>query len=294
MSNINRNQALLMIPAIIDGEVSESERAVFFDFIKNHPDIEEEYQSALYVKEQLRKNLKRHSCPEHLKNNVLRTIEELKQKENQLDQELHSVKRKQENTTIWHHIGTAMRYVSAAAVILIITLLTLQLLDKTDHINQSQFTETVMIEQAAAGHFLSAGGALPTLDFSTSSIIEAKQYLQDHHGMSAHIPEIEGATFMGMAVGPFTGEYNTPVLAYTQEEISENIYLFVFDMNQVNSLQNIIRHTEAAEHCKSPKDYFVAEIENHHVVSWLWDDYWYSAVSNHNGDDLASLVKPLN
>jgi len=289
---MNRNKALLLIPAIIDGEASESERAAFFNFIENHPDIEEEYQSALYVKQQLKKNLKRHSCPDHLKKNVLSKIEELKRSEQQIDREVGRYTNESSGNVIWHYVGTAMRYASAAAVILFITLLTLELLNRTDH--NTQYADAVMIEQAAAGHFQTAGGQLPTLDFSTSSISEAKKYLLDHHGMTAEIPEIEGATFMGMAVGPFTGDYTTPVLAYTQKEISENIYLFVFDMNHVDTLQNVIRHTEAAEHCKSPKDYFVAEVDSHHVVSWLWDNYWYSAVSNHNGDDLASLVKPLN
>jgi len=292
MCDMNRNQALLLIPSIIDGEVSESERTAFFDFIENHPDIENEYKSALYVKQQLKKNLKRHSCPEHLKENVLKTIENLKRNDQQIDRELGESKNNSGGNSFWYYAGPAVRYASAAAVILFITLLTIQLLNKTDH--GSQYKNTVMIEQAAAGHFLSAGGELPSLDFSTSSISDAKKYLQEHYGMTAEIPEIEGATFMGMAVGPFTGDYTTPVLAYTQEEISENIYLFIFDMNQVESLQNIIRHNGAAEHCKSPKDYFVAEVDSHHVVSWLWDDYWYSAVSNHNGDDLASLVKPLN
>jgi hypothetical protein len=289
---MNRKQALLLIASIIDGEASESERAAFFDFIKNHPDIEEEYESALYVKQQLRKNLKRYTCPDHVKANVLNTIDELKANEQKIDRELNDSSSKPAGNIFWHYAGTAMRYASAAAVILFITLLTLQLLDRTDH--NTQFAETVMIEQAAAGHFLSAGGQLPTLDYNTSSIHDAKEYLRDHYGMNAEIPEIEGATFMGMAVGPFTGDYSTPVLAYTQEEISENIYLFVFDMNQVESIKNVVRHTKAAEHCKSPKDYFVAEVDDHHVVSWLWDNYWYSAVSNHNGDDLASLVKPLN
>jgi len=292
MSDMNRNQALLLIPAIIDGEASESERAAFFDFIENHPDIEDEYESALYVKQQLKKNLKRHSCPDHLRENVLNTIADLKRNDQQIDRELGESTNNSNRNIFWYYAGPAARYASAAAVILFITLLTLQLLNRTDH--GSQYNNTVMIEQAAAGHFLSAGGELPALDFSTSSINEAKKYLREHHGMSAEIPEIDGAIFVGMAVGPFIEDYSTPVLAYTQEEISENIYLFVFDMNQVESLQNIIRHAEAVEHCKTPKDYFVAEVDNHHVVSWLWDNYWYSAVSNHNGDDLASLVKPLN
>jgi hypothetical protein len=292
MLSMNRNQALLLIPAIIDGEANESERAAFFDFIEKHPDIEEEYENALYVKQQLKKNLKRYSCPDHLKENVLSTIEELKKHELKIDRELSKSAEKSTGNLFWHYTGITLRYVSAAAVILFITLLTLQLLNSTDH--TTQYSNTVMIEQAAAGHFLSAGGQLPSLDYTTTSINEARQYLRDHYGMLADIPEIEGATFLGIAVGPFTGDFNTPVFAYTQEEISENIYLFVFDIAQVNSLQNVVRHSEAVEHCKSPKDYFVAEVENHHVVSWQWDNYWYSAVSNHNGDDLASLVKPLN
>lgn len=292
MNIMNRNQALLLIPAIVDGEASESERVAFFDFIEEHPDIGIEYKSTLHVKQQLKKNLKRYPCPDHLKKNALNTLKDLQKNDKRVGQELRDNRKRDDNKVFWHYTGTAMRYASAAAVILLITLLTLKLLNKTDY--NTQQADTVMIEQAAAGHFLSAGGELPTLDFSTPSITEAKEYLQEHHGMSAEIPVIEGATFMGMAVGPFTGDYTTPVLAYSQEEISENIYLFVFDMNQVESLNNVIRHNEAAEHCKTSKDYYVAKVDNHHVVSWLWDNYWYSAVSNHNGDDLASLVKPLN
>lgn len=292
MSTLNRKQALLLIPSIIDGEASESEYEAFFEFIKHHPEIREEYESARYVKQQLKKNLKRYSCPDHLREQILTRITELKNKDESSGTEKHPSQSKPAGNILFHYAGTAMRYASAAAVILFITLLTLELLNRTDH--GAQYTNTVMIEQAAAGHFLSADGKLPPLDFSTSSITEAKEYLRSHYGMNAEIPVIESATFMGMAVGPFTGNYSTPVLAYTQEEISENIYLFVFDMNRVKSSQAVSRHSEAVEHCKSPKDYFVAEVNNHHVVSWLWNNYWYSAVSNHNGDDLASLVKPLN
>jgi hypothetical protein len=34
----------------------------------------------------------------------------------------------------------------------------------------------------------------------------------------------------------------------------------------------------------------VADIQGKHVVSWQWQDTWYTAVSNHSGDVIAAML----
>jgi len=66
------------------------------------------------------------------------------------------------------------------------------------------------------------------------------------------------------------------------------------NFNELYETTDIRREEKAAESCTTQTDYFVNDINGTHVVSWKWDDNWYSAVSNHNGHDLAALVTPLN
>lgn len=289
---MDRKKAYLMIPEVVDGEVSENEKAAFLDFIRHHPDIKEEYENAIYVKKLLSKKLKRIEAPEHLRLKIKRQIKEFDNKNLTTDQELDSRNQLNRQEPLPKYSGTVFRIFSAVAVVLIISLITVQLLNRTDH--GYEYSDMLMVEQAAVEHFGSFSESLLTNIFSSNEISEAQNYLVKQHNFDATIPKITGTEFNGVVLANISSNFSTPVLEYVHEDSGEKIYLFVFDIDSINNSRSVYRHDEAVKHCITKKDYYVAEIDQHHVVSWVWDKYWYSAVSNHNGHDLAALVEPLN
>jgi len=108
------------------------------------------------------------------------------------------------------------------------------------------------------------------------------------------IPHLKGTEFAGLIMADFHSGMQAPLLKYTQSDIGESIYIFAFNLDQLESFDQMKREENAVKSCTTQTDYFVNNIDGTHVVSWLWDDNWYSAVSNHNGHDLAALVEPLN
>lgn len=299
MKSLNRKQAQLLLPAIVDGEASEEERKAFFDFIGHHPDIQREYEQSVHIKHLLKHKLQRKKAPDHLKSNIMLVLDSLPtsepektSKEIEFDVRKKTDSRPEPNIPARKDPGTTIRYISAAAIILFITLVTLQILDQTTR--APSVFDAMIVENVAAQHFIAASlNTLQTL-IDTHSPTEAEQYLSEQHGMTITVPEINGAVLSAITSAAFVNNYEVPLLTYEQPEIGEVIYIFVLDVDDISEHNELMRHHKAKQNCKQPYDYYVAEIEDHHVVSWLWDNNWYTAVSNHNGYDLASLIGPLN
>ena len=285
MKELTKKEARWVLPAVVDNEASEEDRSAFFAFIKNDSQLAKEYEVAIQIKEAFVTRNIRIKAPDHLRKAVLESIEKL-QKETGVTQSdsRSNIKRIRSNRVL--------RYLTAAAVLLFISLVTLQLLDLSTGAASDSYD--IIVENMAAEHFINSGGKLIEPHFSTNITHEAEVYLRDHFGMEITIPTITGAEFAGIVMAEFVDDFQTPLLEYSQHNIGETIYLFAFDMDQVHQHKTLLRHGDAAAACIKPEDFYVAEINGHHVVSWLWDNTWYSAISNHNGYDLASLVEPLN
>jgi len=285
MKELTKKEARWVLPAIVDNEASEEECSAFFAFIENDSEIEKEYKDALLIKQALATGKVRVKAPDHLRKAVLESIEKLKEETGATQSDSRSnIKPLRSNNVL--------RYLTAAAVLLFISLVTLQLLDLSTGTTSDSFD--IIVENMAAEHFINSGGQLIEPHFSTNVTHEAEVYLRDHFGMEITIPTIIGAEFAGIVMAEFVDDFQTPLLEYSQHSIGETIYLFAFDMDQVHQHKTLLRHGDAVAACLNPEDFYVAEINDHHVVSWLWDNTWYSAISNHNGYDLASLVEPLN
>lgn len=289
MKDLTKQEARWILSAVVDNEATDEERVAFFNFIKNDPEVEKEYHDAVLIKRALSTSKIQKKAPDHLRKSILATIENLK-----LDSETGI----EDSNSMITPIQTApqstkwLRYLSAAAAVMLISLVTLQILDRSTGTTPDSYD--VIVENMAAEHFIKSGGQLIEPHFSTNQPKEAEAYLLDHFGIQITIPTLTGAEFAGIVMAEFVDDFQTPLLEYSQHTIGETIYLFAFDMNQVNQHETLVRHGAAADACIKSEDFYVAEINEHHVVSWLWENTWYTAISNHNGYDLASLVEPLN
>lgn len=294
MNRLTRHQAELLLPAVIDNEASEQEKSAFFEYLKYDRELEREYYSTLQVKRLLNEHLPKKPAPEYLKNKILRRIEEEREKE-KFKQNSESVslpnKASSEKGNWDVLLKSGFRYMAAAAIILMITLMIVQLLERSTGINNQ---EMLVIENISAQHFAGADGKLPEPHFSTNSPEEAEQYLLNHHGINMTIPHLKEADFAGIVLADFHNGMEVPLLEYVQNEIEENIFIFAINLGELQNANSMKREDNAAESCTTQTDYFVNNIDGIHVVSWLWGDNWYSAVSNHNGHDLAALVEPLS
>ncbi|TVR16932.1 MAG: hypothetical protein EA391_06135 [Balneolaceae bacterium] len=296
---MDRKKALKIIPAIIDNEASSEEQAAFFDFIEIDDFVKKEYENTLRIKQLFKQKYKRAKAPEHLSHRINTIISALNEGDISDDSNIYPLKQQPQATKRSPHESksqgfkksTILRYFTAAAVVLFITLVTMQLLDSTG--SYEERIAELIVENVAAEHFLNANGQLIEPHFGTHSLSEAEAYLSAHFELTMTVPQITGAQFEGIVMADFIDGFQTPLLEYTQPEIGETIYLFAFDVSKVHEKGGLKMLENAVEACNSHHDFYVAEINNHHVVSWLWDNTWYSAISNHNGYDLASLVEPL-
>lgn len=290
---MSRKQAYLMISKVVDDEVSKSEKKLFFEFIKNHPDIYEEYENVLHIKMLFSSELKKIKAPPHLRKSIEQELQRLEIEKVSPDQKLNKQNRTFYKTTpFWKYTGAALRYFSAIAIFIVISIVIFQILNHMDHAHQ--LTDELMVEQAAVQHFGDFSMKITSKLFSSDKITEAQQYLTKQHNFNATVPKISGTVFNGIVLAHFRDDFSTPMLEYEQKKGGEKIYLFVFDIDSINNRQTVYRHNEAVKHCVTSTDYYVAEIGQYHVVTWVWGNYWYSAVSNQNGNDLASLIEPLN
>jgi hypothetical protein len=297
MKRLTKKQALDILPAVVDGEVSEDLRMAFLAYMEKDPEVRKEYKDALLIKKLLSEKLGKVQAPESLKMRVQNLIEELDQESSLTDMETDSdtIRESGEPLSDWSwsksFVRPTFRYIAAAAVILFITLTTLRFLDRMDSAGEFSIAT---VENFTAVHFENTSGHAPNFHFASSSEADAEKYLRDHHGVSITIPKISGAEFAGVFMSDFYDGMMAPLLEYHQPEINESIFLFAFNVNDIDRMKSIGRNQEAVEKCVKSTDFHIAEVDSRHVLSWKWEDNWYTAVSNHNGYDLAALIEPLN
>lgn len=294
---LTKQQALELLPAVVDHEATEDEVLSFLSYIENDKNVKNQYESALRIKNLLSQKYPKAKAPDHLKSRIWASIQQTEKSETR-----HSGQDRPAvgiiapdpapvSSAPFFKFNSLIRYLSAAALILFITLLTIHLLERTSGFKT---VSLYFVETYAAEHFLNSNGSLIEPSFSSRSIAGAQQFIKDEFDMDITIPEIAGAQFRGVVSTHFFKDLKTPLLEYEQEDIGEIIYIFAFRVHDIETVRSLQRHDEAVKTCVLRNDYFVLDVEGTHVVTWLWDDYWYTAISNHNGYDLASLVKPLN
>jgi len=302
MEKITRQKALYLLPLIVDNEASEEEKNAFFRYIHTDDDVRKKYESLLFIKQLLKTKYTPENAPKHLKENISALIEDLKKEQNEESVEgpaIFSVSDKadsqaeqngkERNSASPDNFKKVSRYLAAAAVLLIFSLLTIELLERASTNN----FHDIEIEELALSHFISGEQAsLPDISYLPESPHHAMQLLEDEMSHQPKLPEINGASLRRIIYTSVIDGFETPVLEFYQDDINETVHVFAFRLNDLKKQYKMKRDPEAVKNCKTNKDYHIKNIEGKHVVSWKWGDYWYIAVSNHDGYDLIALVQP--
>lgn len=117
----------------------------------------------------------------------------------------------------------------------------------------------------------------------------ASDFLVKSVGWNPNIPPVANAQFDGLFAFPISSNTISHVFAYTLSD-GQPLYVFAMPVNIMQEKSNIAVTEEAFSFCAKSENYFIENVNGKHVVSWRWKNDWYSAVSNHNGKDIAALL----
>lgn len=157
--------------------------------------------------------------------------------------------------------------------------------------NQILVPDTFDVESHAWRHFNSGMVEASLVDLPEASTAVAKAVIFEKMGMDVTVPELKGASFVGIHDVDFVDGYHTPVLTYATADATDLIHIFVFKVDRMDDGIALQRDPDAVAKCSTDPDaVHVADIQGKHVVSWQWQDTWYTAVSNHSGDVIAAML----
>jgi len=285
----------LLITALVDGEISQEEREILEQFKKSNPYLDKLEHSERTIKNLIKTKVPRHKAPEALKTRI---NNKLKKEALQKDTNITPIDNGNGNTnnrerdTARSINGGMRKYLPKIAIAASILLLagigyfSLQ--------SSQSDSSAYSIEEYAMKHFVEHRQNLQSNLTALKDIDEAEQFARRAYNMSMVIPTLSQSQFKGVGYAEFVPGYETPYLVYAQPTVNETIFIFTFDVNNLSNNDYLKRNTKAVERCLQKKDYYVQNVRGKHVVSWKWENTWYTAISNHDGNQLAGLVNPLN
>lgn len=305
---LTKEEAIKLITLVVDGEVDENTRMSFLKYIEEDSEVRSQYESIKRIKKLVSERCPTHKAPDSLKLRVQKfllqeqgKLKELKKNNNDIsaiDRPSHipGDSRTDGNSTEKGtnpgsgNVGTTFQkwlYAAAASFLIIAAFWGLIY-------NNQSVDETYSIEEHVFRHFDNNKGQLIPPTINTSDLADAEVTLASTFDMTMTIPPLSNAQFKGVAISEFVPGYDAPLLEYHLPEEDQFIYIFAFDMEKLNQFGNLNRSKEAVKKCIKPQDFHITNINGKHVVSWRWNGIWYAAISNHDGQTLASLVKPLD
>lgn len=292
-NNLTKAEARELITPIVDNEATKAQRKAFMDFIARHEDVRREYESMKKLKTFIGKRCPSAKAPDSLKK-FLSTVATAQHQEQStapiydvssqtsIGKQPKHTKPGQEayRTNIWFY---------AAAVVLLLSVI----IWVADFWGTPTDQPTYNVDEYAYQHFMNNGGKLVPPTISTASLGVAENRMEQDYDMSITVPKLKNAEFKGVVFDEFVPSYRAPMLEYYLPSEDQYIYIFAFDINKMEQFGQLVRDQEAVKACSKPKDFYIREINDKHVVSWKWNDVWYAAISNHDGNTVASLVEPL-
>ena len=304
MKKLTKKEAIELMPSVVDNEASEDEKVAFFKYIQDDPEVKKKYESLLFIKQLLKTKYSPKKAPDSLKQKVSDMLEDLEweeEQESKVDSESSVGKRSDafgepdrykdpdQSSGKFLPLLKPIRYVAAASVIFIFSLLTIEFLDK---MSGEQILNRQGLEYVALNHFQTGSHIEASLaSFSPKSSDHATELLREEMSYTPRLPKIQGADLRSILKTNFSNGHTVPVFDFYQAGIDEAIHIFAFRLDEFKEPGLAKRDPEAVKVCKTYDDYHIKEINGKHVVSWKWGEYWYTAVSNHNGNDLIALVE---
>ncbi len=301
---LTKEEATRLITSVVDDEVDAKTRSSFLEYIRQDNEVRREYESIKRIKELVAKRCPIHKAPDSLKSRVRKFLLEEQDKLNDVDQTdlereavvdlpSHIPAETSADTEESHEPGsmgkpTFKKWVYAAAASFLIIAAFWGLI-----YNNQPVQQTYNIEEYVYRHFDNNDGKLVPTNINTASLADAEISLSANFDMPMTVPPLKNAQFKGVAYSEFVPGYKAPLLEYYLPEEDQYIYIFAFDLDELNQFGKLIRSQEAVKKCVKRSDFHIKNVNGKHVVSWRWNNIWYAAISNHNGRTLASLVEPL-
>lgn len=292
-SNLTKKEALELITPVVDDEVEEGIRIAFFKYIEKDSDVRDKYESVKRLKELVATRCPCVKAPHHLKEKIRHilsgvppagvphrdTAEFIYDRPSSLSDTSKNPFPASFNVSLWKYLVAA-----CLAVVAVFSGLFLYSSDSTAAYN---------LEEYAYTHFIKHSGQMVEPTIATASMADAETELSRAFGMAVTIPPVTNAEFKGVVYSEFVPDFKSPMLEYYLPSDDQYIYIFAFNINHLNQFKELIRNEEAVKTCIQSRDFHISNINGKHVVSWKWDNTWYTAISNHNGKILASMVEGL-
>jgi hypothetical protein len=302
---LTKKEAFELISAVVDKEVDEKTEAAFYNYIETDPQIRSEYKSVKRIKQLVSDRCPTENAPDHLKEQIQDYLKQEvkhntqvspkdKNQISEIDMPADMPGSKADDTkSDSKKTDGSFRWIYAAAASFLVVAILWGIFYRSAPTTDQMAANSYQVEEYVYKHFENNDGKLIPPNIRTASLSDAELSISTNYNMSMEVPALKNSEFMGVAYSEFVPDFKTPLLEYYLPEEDQYIYIFAFPVDNLNQFGKLNRDEEAVKSCIKPTDFYVENVNGKHVVSWHWDNVWYAAISNHNGEVLASLVENL-
>lgn len=306
-TRLTKEKAFRLISAVVDDEVDHKTKTAFYNFIETDEEVRREYESIKKVKRLVTDRCPTHKAPDRLKIRVqeflLQEINQDREITSQEDPNISDIdlpvqmpeenfERESQDSGDKSEADSFRWFYAAAAAFLALAILW-GILYRDSSPPAQLASNTYEVEEYVYKHFENNDGQLVPPTIRTASLSDAELSISSNYNMTMKVPSLKKSEFMGVVYSEFVPDFKTPLLEYYIPDEDQYIYIFAFPVDHLNKHGKLTRDQEAVKSCVKPSDFHIENVNGKHVVSWRWDNTWYSAISNHNGEILASLVEDL-
>lgn len=276
MKKLNRKKAIELITPVIDGESTDEEARVLFDYMKKDEHVRKLYEAEQEMKMFVRNNYISVSTPQSI-NKFAKSIAASSTPD---DNPYNEYTSSQAPNRLFGN-KTNYFWISAAAIIII----SLTYLMQPDIFSTEADPSIVIVEEQVGEHYnrLISEEAEPEITHPD----QVSRYINNYYDTDIPVPELANVSFKGVKNSEFISDYDTPLFSYLCPN-NHPIYVFAFDMEQMD--ERVKPDEEAEKSCSEEGSYHVTETDEHKLVSWREDNIWYAAISHHNEERYAEML----